>query len=57
MESFLIEALQFSHTIVACRMFQRYLIPGLKLCQEVGRQLTLEKQKPAAGKLMVTFVE
>jgi hypothetical protein len=38
-------------------VFQRNLIPDLKLFQKVDSQLTLDKQKPIAGKLIVKFVE
>jgi pentatricopeptide repeat protein len=57
MESFLSRGLTIQAYNVACRMFQRNLIPDIKLCQKVDSQLVLEGQRQAAGKLIIKFVE
>ncbi|PRQ45365.1 putative pentatricopeptide [Rosa chinensis] len=42
---------------VACRMFNRNLIPDLKLCQNVTKRLMLEGYSKEADNLMLRFVE
>ncbi|XP_051125081.1 pentatricopeptide repeat-containing protein At3g04760, chloroplastic isoform X2 [Andrographis paniculata] len=42
---------------VACRMFNRNLVPDLKLCEEVSKKLILEKKLDEADKLIMRFVE
>ena len=57
MDSFLNRGLPLQSYNVACRMFQRNLIPDLKLCQKVDSQLALAGERQAAGKLITKFVE
>ncbi|KAK9936848.1 hypothetical protein M0R45_013670 [Rubus argutus] len=42
---------------VACRMFNRNLIPDLKLCEKVTKRLMLEGNSKEADNLMLRFVE
>ncbi|GLU22623.1 hypothetical protein SLE2022_386850 [Rubroshorea leprosula] len=42
---------------VACHMFNRNLIPDLKLCGKVSKKLTLEGKLEEADELMLQFVE
>ncbi|CAD6266884.1 unnamed protein product [Miscanthus lutarioriparius] len=57
MDSFLNRGLPLQSYNVACRMFQRNLIPDLKLCQKIDSQLALAGERQAAGKLITKFVE
>jgi len=57
MESFLNRGLPLQSYNVACRMFQRNLIPDLKLCQKVESKLSQVGETQAAGKLIIKFVE
>ncbi|EYU33400.1 hypothetical protein MIMGU_mgv1a023529mg [Erythranthe guttata] len=42
---------------VACRMFNRNLVPDLKLCEEVSKKLILQQKFDEADKLILRFVE
>lgn len=42
---------------VACRMFNRNLMPDLKLCKKVRKTLTLDGKIKEADNLMLQFVE
>ncbi|KAG6383710.1 hypothetical protein SASPL_156526 [Salvia splendens] len=42
---------------VASRMFNRNLVPDLKLCEEVSKKLISQKKLEEADKLMLRFVE
>ncbi|KAM1652012.1 hypothetical protein ACFXTN_004518 [Malus domestica] len=42
---------------VACRMFNRNLIPDLKLCEKVTKRLMLDGNSKEADNLMLRFVE
>ncbi|KAL3616865.1 hypothetical protein CASFOL_039259 [Castilleja foliolosa] len=42
---------------VACRMFNRNLVPELKVCEEVSKKLVLIRKFDEADKLMLRFVE
>jgi pentatricopeptide repeat protein len=57
MESSLNRGITIQAYHVACRMFQRNLIPDIKLCRKVDSQLVVEGQTQAAGKLIIKFVE
>ena len=57
MESFLSKEMPLSAYKVACRMFNRNLIPNLKLSQKVTKQLMLEGKSVEADNLMLRFVE
>lgn len=42
---------------VACRMFNRNLVPELKLCEEMSKKLISRQKLEEADKLMLRFVE
>ena len=42
---------------VACRMFNRNLVPDLKLCEKVSKKLVMEGKSEEADKLILRFVE
>ncbi|KZV50700.1 pentatricopeptide repeat-containing protein [Dorcoceras hygrometricum] len=57
MKSFLKKGNPLGSYRVACRMFNRNLIPDLKLCEKVSKRLILEEKSEEADKLMLRFVE
>ncbi|XP_073065780.1 uncharacterized protein [Primulina eburnea] len=57
MKSFLKNGNPLGSYRVACRMFNRNLIPDLKLCEKVSKRLILEEKLEEADKLMLRFVE
>ncbi|KAK9266358.1 hypothetical protein L1049_012629 [Liquidambar formosana] len=57
LESYLSQGIPLSAYKVACRMFNRNLIPDLKLCEKVNKRLMLEGKSAEADKLMLRFVE
>nr|CAD1841520.1 unnamed protein product [Ananas comosus var. bracteatus] len=57
MESSLRSGLPLQSYEVACRMFQRNLIPDVKVCQKVKDRLVLEGHANHGEKLMTKFVE
>ncbi|KAL0442489.1 UNVERIFIED_CONTAM: hypothetical protein Slati_1971600 [Sesamum latifolium] len=42
---------------VACRMFNRNVVPDLKLCEEVSKKLIVQQKLDEADRLMLRFVE
>ncbi|CAL5411702.1 unnamed protein product [Camellia sinensis] len=56
MESYLGKGIPLLSYKVACRMFNRNLIPDLKLCEKVSKRLMLEGKADEADKLMLRFV-
>lgn len=57
MRSFLKKEYPVGSYRVACRMFNRNLVPDLKLCEEVSEKLLAQKKLEEADKLMLRFVE
>lgn len=57
MESYLNKGIPLLAYKVACRMFNRNLIPDLKLCKKVSERLILEGKSEEADTLMLRFVE
>lgn len=57
MESYLSKGIPLSAYKVACKMFQRNMIPDLKLCERVTKGLMSEGKLEEADKLMLLFVE
>ena len=57
MESYLSKGIPLSAYKVASRMFNRNLIPELKLCEKVSKRLMLEGKCEEADRLMIRFVE
>ncbi|PIA47205.1 hypothetical protein AQUCO_01400115v1 [Aquilegia coerulea] len=57
MESYLNKDEPLSAYKVACRMFDRNLIPDLSLCKKVGKRLRLKGKTKEAEKLLIRFVE
>ncbi|KAJ0047013.1 hypothetical protein Pint_05364 [Pistacia integerrima] len=57
MESYLRKGIPLSAYKVACRMFNRSLIPDLKLCEKVSKRLVFEGKSEEADNLMLRFVE
>ncbi|KAI3988525.1 hypothetical protein MKX01_026339 [Papaver californicum] len=57
MESYLEKRLPLSAYKVACRMFNRNLIPDLKLCKKVKERLILDGKQVEAKRLTMRFVE
>ncbi|KAK8524661.1 hypothetical protein V6N13_015673 [Hibiscus sabdariffa] len=57
MESYLSKEMPLSAYKVACRMFNRNLIPDLKLSEKVSKRLMLEGKSAEADNLMLRFVE
>ncbi|XP_009600019.1 pentatricopeptide repeat-containing protein At1g09900 [Nicotiana tomentosiformis] len=57
METYLKERNPLSSYKVACRMFNRNLIPDLKLCDKVKDRLMQDGRVEEADKLMLRFVE
>ncbi|KAE8696329.1 Detected protein of confused Function [Hibiscus syriacus] len=56
MESYLSKEMPLSAYKVACRMFNRNLIPDLKLSEKVSKRLMLEGKSTEADNLMLQFV-
>lgn len=56
-ESYLSKGIPLMSYNVACRMFNRNLIPDLKLCEKVSKKLMLEGKSEEADKLILRFVE
>ncbi|KDP20455.1 hypothetical protein JCGZ_05300 [Jatropha curcas] len=57
MEGYLSKGIPLPAYRVACRMFNRNLIPDLKLCEKVSKKLLLEGKSEEADKLSLRFVE
>ena len=57
MDSYLSKGFPLSAYRVASRMFNRNLIPNLKLCEKVSKRLMLEGNSKEADNLMLRFVE
>ncbi|XP_044509564.1 pentatricopeptide repeat-containing protein At5g41170, mitochondrial-like [Mangifera indica] len=57
MESYMSKGIPLSAYKVACRMFNRNLIPDLKLCEKVSKKLVFEGKSEEANNLMLRFVE
>ncbi|CAL1365732.1 unnamed protein product [Linum trigynum] len=57
MESHLSKGVPLSAYNVACRMFNRNLIPDIKLCEKVSKKLKAEGKSKEADSLLLRFVE
>ena len=57
MESCLRKGIPLMSYNVACRMFNRNLVPDLKLCEKVSKKLVMEGRSEEADKLILRFVE
>lgn len=57
MESYLSVGIPMSAYKVACRMFNRNLLPDLKLCEKVSKRLMIEGKLEEADRLVLRFVE
>lgn len=57
MESYLSVGIPMSAYKVACRMFNRNLLPDLKLCEKVSKRLLIEGKLEEADRLILRFVE
>ncbi|KAF7120110.1 hypothetical protein RHSIM_Rhsim13G0117400 [Rhododendron simsii] len=55
MESYMSKGIPLLSYKVGCRMFDRNLIPDLKLCEKVCKRLMLEGKSDEANKLMLRF--
>ncbi|KAL5704140.1 hypothetical protein ACHQM5_022612 [Ranunculus cassubicifolius] len=57
MECYLSKSDPFSSYKIACRMFDRNLVPDLDLCKKVSERLEVMGKSKEAGRLLTRFVE
>lgn len=57
MEGYLKKGVPLSAYKVACRMFNRNLIPDVKMCEKLSKRLVLKGKVDEADKLMLRLVE
>ena len=57
MEGYLKKGAPLSAYKVACRMFNRDLIPDVKMCEKLSKRLVLEGKVGEADQLMLRLVE